>query len=151
MPEGKLGGKFSLREKIFPLRDNFPWKIAFPFPWNALFSQEMKGLGKRNFYGLRENFWHSPARENLPQAIFFASKDVWGCVPCTQKPPNGTTKIVKLLTSKNPRNPPKLEVTQKDAAFLLTVGSFLLTVELCSLQSTIVAFLLTVGAFLLTV
>ena len=53
-----------------------------------------------------------------------------------------------------------------DAAFLLTVGSFLLTVELCYLQLTILAFLylqlevfclpilaslLTVGAFLLTV
>ena len=36
-----------------------------------------------------------------------------------------------------------------DAAFLLTVGSFLLTVELCYLQLTILALLLTVGAFLL--
>ena len=53
--KGKLGG-ISLRGKIFPLRDNFPLKIAFPFPWKALFSQEMKGLGERNFYSLSENF-----------------------------------------------------------------------------------------------
>ena len=39
---------------------------------------------------------------------------------------------------------------EKDAAFLLTVGSFLLTVELSYLQLTILASLLTVGAFLLT-
>ena len=38
-----------------------------------------------------------------------------------------------------------------DAAFLLTVGSFLLTVELSYLQLTILAFLLTVGAFRLTI
>ena len=49
-------GGFSLEGKIFPPRGNFPLKIAFPFPWNAVFSQEMKGLGKRNFHGLRENF-----------------------------------------------------------------------------------------------
>ena len=39
----------------------------------------------------------------------------------------------------------------KDAAFLLTVGSFLLTVEFFYLQLTILAFLPTIGAFLLTV
>ena len=39
----------------------------------------------------------------------------------------------------------------KDAALLLTVGSFLLTVKLIYLQLTTLAFLLTVGAFLLTV
>ena len=38
-----------------------------------------------------------------------------------------------------------------DAAFLLTVGSFLLTVELFCLQLTNLAFILTVGAFLLTI
>ena len=37
-----------------------------------------------------------------------------------------------------------------DAAFLLTVGSFLLTVELFYLQLTNLAFLLPVGAFSLT-
>ena len=37
-----------------------------------------------------------------------------------------------------------------DAAFLLTVGSFLLTGELFYLRMTSSAFLLTVGAFLLT-
>ena len=40
--------------------------------------------------------------------------------------------------------------TERDAAFLLTVGSFLLTVELLYLQLTILACLLTVGAFSLT-
>ena len=39
----------------------------------------------------------------------------------------------------------------RDAAFLLTVGSFLLTVDLFYLHLTILAFLLTIGAFLLTV
>ena len=38
-----------------------------------------------------------------------------------------------------------------DAAFLLRVGSFPLTVELSYLQLTILGFLLTVGTFLLTV
>ena len=38
-----------------------------------------------------------------------------------------------------------------DAAFLLTIGSFLLTIELPCLQLCFLAFLLTVGAFLLTV
>ena len=37
----------------------------------------------------------------------------------------------------------------RDQAFLLTVGSFLLTVELFYLQLAILAFLLTIGAFLL--
>ena len=37
-----------------------------------------------------------------------------------------------------------------DAAFLLTIGSFLPTVELVYLQLTILALLLTVGAFVLT-
>ena len=40
---------------------------------------------------------------------------------------------------------------QMDAAFLLTIGSFLLTVELFYLQLTVLAFLLTVGAFVLTI
>ena len=39
----------------------------------------------------------------------------------------------------------------EDAAFLLTIGSFLLTVELFYLQLTNLAFLLTVGAFPLTI
>ena len=39
----------------------------------------------------------------------------------------------------------------KDVAFLLTVGSFLLTMELFYLQLTILAFLLTVEVILLTV
>ena len=38
-----------------------------------------------------------------------------------------------------------------DAAFLLTVGSFLLTGELFYLQVTLLASLLTIGAFLLTI
>ena len=38
--------EFSLRGKLFPLRDHFPLRIAFTFPQNGLFSQEMKGLGK---------------------------------------------------------------------------------------------------------
>ena len=70
--KGKLGG-FSLRGKIFPLRDNFPLKAAFSFPWNALFSQEMKGLGKRDFYGLRENF-DFPPRGKIYLKPFFCLK-----------------------------------------------------------------------------
>ena len=38
-----------------------------------------------------------------------------------------------------------------DAAFLLTVGSFLLTVKLSYLQLTILAFLLTAGVFLIII
>ena len=37
----------------------------------------------------------------------------------------------------------------KGCSFLLTVGRFLLTIELLDLQSTILASLLTIGAFLL--
>ena len=44
-------------------------------------------------------------------------------------------------------NDPKIEA----AAFLLTVGSFLLTVELFDLQLPTLAFLSAFGAFLLTV
>ena len=43
------------------------------------------------------------------------------------------------------------EEFQKDAAFLLTVGSFLLTIELFYLQLCFWAFLLTARAFLLTI
>ena len=45
----------------------------------------------------------------------------------------------------------KMAQKETDAAFLFTVGSFLLTVELCCLQLTILVFFLTVGALLLTV
>ena len=76
-PSKRKLGEFSLKGKIFPLRDNFPLKIAFPFPPNGQFSHEMKGLRKRSFYGLRESLWLSPARENLPQAIFLPQKMLW--------------------------------------------------------------------------
>ena len=45
---------------------------------------------------------------------------------------------------------PWAQIFNEDAAFLLTVGGFLLTVELFYLQLTNLAFLLTVGALLLT-
>ena len=48
-------GELSLRGQIFPLRENFPSKIAFPFPRNGLFPHEMKGLRKTSLYGLRED------------------------------------------------------------------------------------------------
>ena len=38
-----------------------------------------------------------------------------------------------------------------DTAFLLTIGSFLLAVELPCLQLLVLVFVLTVGAFLLTI
>ena len=44
-----------------------------------------------------------------------------------------------------------MRAMEGDAAFLLTVGSFLLTMELFCLQMTILPFLLTVGAFSLTI
>ena len=47
------------------------------------------------------------------------------------------------------KDPPKICHKMRDAAFLLTVGSFLLTVELFYLQLTNLAFLLTIGGFLL--
>ena len=43
------------------------------------------------------------------------------------------------------------ELQKTDATFLLTVGSFLLTVELFYLQFANLVFVLTVGACLLTV
>ena len=61
LSKGRLG-EVSLRGKIFRLKDNFPLKMAFPFPQNGLCSQEMKGLGKKGVF--------MPARENLPQGIF---------------------------------------------------------------------------------
>ena len=48
-------GELPKRGKVFPLRDTFPLKIAFPVPRNGLFSHEMKDLRKRSFYGLREH------------------------------------------------------------------------------------------------
>ena len=39
----------TFRGKNFPLRDNFPLEIAFPFPPNGQFSHEMKGLRKGVF------------------------------------------------------------------------------------------------------
>ena len=61
----------------------------------------------------------------------------------------------KLIIANSAHTIPIIEISpppsQKDAAFLLTVGSFLLTVELFYLQLTILAFLLTVGALLLTI
>ena len=74
--EGKLG-EFSLRGNIFPLRDNFPLPMAFPFPQNAQFSLEMKGLRKRSFYGLRENWWLSP-RGKIYLKPFFCLKRCYG-------------------------------------------------------------------------
>ena len=74
--KGKLG-EFFLIGKIFPLRDNFPLKIAFPFPRNGQFSHEMKGFRKRSFYGLKE-IYDFPPRGKIYLKPFFASKDVMG-------------------------------------------------------------------------
>ena len=71
-------GELSLRGKIFPLKDNFPLKIAVDFPRNALSSHEMKGLRERSFCGLRQNLWLSPVRgKKINSSLVFASKDVW--------------------------------------------------------------------------
>ena len=75
--KGKLG-EFSLWGKIFPLKDYFPLKIASLSLEMANFPVKWRVWEKGVFYGLGENLWLSPARENLPQAIFFASKDVMG-------------------------------------------------------------------------
>ena len=55
-------------------------------------------------------------------------------------------KRAPIPTTLNVRRP-----KNTDATVLLTIGGFLLTVELCCLQLIILAFLLTVGAFSLTV
>ena len=58
--------------------------------------------------------------------------------------PEFLEEVVNLLVGKLLQEPFILKL---DAAFLLAVGSFLLTVELFYLQLTILAFLPTVGAF----
>ena len=77
--KGKLG-EFSLRGKIFPQRDPVCLKIAFPFPSNGLFSQEMKGLGRRDFYALREIF-DFPSRGEIYLKPFFCLKRCFGPPP----------------------------------------------------------------------
>ena len=75
--EVKLG-ESSLRGKIIPLRDKFPLKIAFSFPWNGQFSQEMKGLGKKDLLRLEGKFLTFPPEGKFTSSHFLASKDVWG-------------------------------------------------------------------------
>ena len=70
--------KFPLEGKIFPLRDNFPLKIAFPFPQNGQFSHEMKVLRKRSFLWLEGKFMTFPREGKFTSSLFVASKDVMG-------------------------------------------------------------------------
>ena len=50
-------------------------KIAFPFPWNALFSQGMKGFNwGKALLRLEGNFDFPPRGKNLPLAISLASQ-----------------------------------------------------------------------------
>ena len=65
--------------------------------------------------------------------------------PPPMKMPSGQNRGEWRYTT-SPRITAK-QCLSSDAAFLLTVGSFLLTVELFYLQLTISAFLLTIGAF----
>ena len=53
--------------------------MAFPFPQDALFSNDMKGLRRGRLHALREKC-DFPARENFTSSHIFASKDVldWG-------------------------------------------------------------------------
>ena len=81
--KGTLGGKSSLRGKIVPLRDNFPFKTAFSFPWNAPFSKEMK-VGKRDFYGLREKF-DFPPQGKIYLKPFFCLKRCYGFMRSSEK------------------------------------------------------------------
>ena len=75
-PEGKLG-EFSLREKIFPLRDNFSLEISFPFPSNGQCSHEMKGLRNGVFmaWGKMYDF---PPRGEIYLKPFFCLKRCYG-------------------------------------------------------------------------
>ena len=77
--QGK-NGRISLRGNIFPLRDNFPLKIALPFPRNGLFSQEMKGLRKRSFDALRDNSMTFPRKGKYTSSHFLPQKNLmfWG-------------------------------------------------------------------------
>ena len=77
--KGKLEGKFSLREKIFPPRENFPLKIAFPFPWNALFPPGNEGFGEEELVRLEGRILTFPREGRFISSHFFASKDVMGC------------------------------------------------------------------------
>ena len=69
LSEGKLD-ELSLRGTIFSPRDNFPLKIAFPFPSKWPVFHETKGLRKRRFYGLREDFWLSPRGKIYLKPLF---------------------------------------------------------------------------------
>ena len=82
--KGKLG-EFPLRAKSFTLRDNFPLRIAFPFPQSGQFSHEMKGLRKRSFYikALRE-IYDFPREGKFTSSHFLPQKMLWEVCHRTQ-------------------------------------------------------------------
>ena len=72
------------RGKIIPQREDFPsegqfsLEISFPFPSKWPVFPWNEGFEKMEFLWLvGENLWLSPARENLPQAIFLPQKILW--------------------------------------------------------------------------
>ena len=69
-PSKRKLGELSLRGKIFPLRDNFPLRIAFPFPQNGQFSHEMKGLRKGVFMAWGIIYDFPPRGKIYPKPIF---------------------------------------------------------------------------------
>ena len=70
----------------------------------------MKGLRERSFSGLRENLWLSPAREILPQAIFFCLRRCYGQVrmPTMQSP---LVDFLGLVSTRDPWHKTLLLVT----------------------------------------
>ena len=86
-PKHPLGQKFSLQGKIgriFPQRENF-LKIAFLFPWNGLFPQDMKGLGEKELLQLEGKYLTFPREGKFTSSNSLASKDVWGRLPTTSR------------------------------------------------------------------
>ena len=53
--------------------------MAFPFPWNGLFSPGNEGFGKKGLLRLEGKFLTFPREGKFTSSHFcFASKDVWG-------------------------------------------------------------------------
>ena len=75
-PSKRKLGEFSLRGKIFPLRDIFPLELVFSFPQNGQFSHEMKGLRKGVFMGWGK-VYDSPREGKFTSSHFLPQKMSW--------------------------------------------------------------------------
>ena len=82
LPKHLLRQNFPSKGKFWVnLRDNFPLKIAFPFPPNGQFSHETKGLRKKEFLWLEGKFMTFPREGKFTSSHFFVpQKMLWAAM-----------------------------------------------------------------------